>query len=269
MLQPFVVTSWHGASASAMPPDVKEVFEQSAVAKDPKRLNVFAFVLDCDGRFVHGFHGLPASRGPGDGRSDYKKEIPTAAARIKMPAEKSRDRKVVLPDLKGTEGGVPAGARLFVRLNDPKDPFRSKLPVVEIVPMRAEDWKALALPEKAKGIEATALKNWLVHFYPAGIRTADQRKPFTQITGTLQLEPAGADKHSRYALLRGKVKLAKGDEKESAFEGNLQAVLTYGLQSPEVQSVRAVGEGDYLYRELRGRGTQRMPLVVAIESRPE
>src|SRR5262249_41685471 len=67
-------------------------------------------------------------------------------------------------------------------------------------------------------------------------------------------------------LLRGKIKLAKGDDKGSAFEGTLQAVLTYGLDAPEVKSVRAVVEGDYLYRL---RETQRMPLVAAIESRPE
>jgi hypothetical protein len=274
MLQPFVVTAWHGANESAMPADVKEVFQKSAVAKDPKRFNVFIFILGPDGRLVHDFHGLPATaRGANEGRSDYTKEIPTALAKLQLPAEKLDGRKgprpVVLPDLKGTAGGAPAGARLFVRLNDAKDPFRSKLPVVEVMAMRAEDWKALALPEKAKEIEAAALKSWLVHLYPPGIRAADQKKPFTKITGTLKLEPAGADKQRRYALLRGEVKLAKGGEKESAFEGSLQAVLTYGFDMPEVKSVRAVGEGHYLYRELHGRGTQRMPMVVAIESRPE
>jgi hypothetical protein len=274
MLQPFVVTAWHGAGTSEMPADVKEVFQKSEVAKDPKRLNIFILVLDPDGRLVHSFHGLPATtRGAGDGRSDYTKEIPTAVARLQLPAEKLNGRQggqpVVLPDLKGTDGGVPAGVRLFVRLNDAKDPFRSKLPVVEVVAMRAEDWKALALPEKAKEIEAAALASWLVQLYPPGIRAADQKKPFTTITGTLQLEPAGADKQRRYALLRGEVKLAKGDEKESAFEGTLQAVLTYGLDTPEVKSVRAVAAGDYVYRELRGRATQRMPMVIAIESRPE
>jgi hypothetical protein len=257
-----------------MPVDVKEVFQKSEVAKDPKRLNIFMFVLDADGRLVHGFHGLPATiRGPGDGRSDYTKEIPTAIVKLKLPVEKlksrERSQQVILPDLVGTAGRVPGGVRLFVRLNDAKDLFRSKLPVVEVVPMQAEDWKALALPEKAEQIEAAALKRWLVQLYPPGIRAADQKKPFTKITGTLKLEPAGADKQRRYALLRGEVKLAKGDEQESAFEGTLQAVLTYGLDAPEVKSARAVGEGAYLYRELRGRGTQRMPMVVAIESRPE
>jgi hypothetical protein len=272
MLQPFVVTTWHGTGPAEMPADVKEV-QQSEVAKDPKRLNLFILVLDSDGRLVHSFHGLPASARAGDGRSDYRKEIPTAITKLKLPAEKLTGRKgggqVILPDLKKTAGGLPAGVRLFVRLNDEKDPFRSKLPVVEVVPMKPEEWGILALPEKAREVDPADIKSWLVQLYPAGIRAADQKKPFTQITGTLNLEPAGADQQNRYALLRGKIKLAKGDEQESAFEGTLQAVLTYGLNNPDVQSVRALSEGAYLYRELRGRGTQRMPLVVAIESRPD
>jgi hypothetical protein len=153
-----------------------------------------------------------------------------------------------------------------VRLNDEKDPIHSRVPVVEVVAMKAEDWKPLALPEKAKEVEAAALKSWLVQLYPAGIRTADQSKPFTRVSGSLRLEPAGADRAGRYALLRGKIKLAKGGDKESAFEGTLQAVLTYGLDAPGVKSVRAVVEGDYLYRL---RKTQHMPLVAAVESRPD
>src|SRR5215831_12153521 len=251
-----------------MPADVKAVFTGSALSKDPKRLNLFVFLLDHQGRTVHSFHGLPGGARGGDGRSDYTKEIPAALAKLKLPADQA-GRASAVPDLKATGAGVPAGVRLFVRLNDEKDPLRSRMPVVEVVPMKAEEWKALALPEKAREVEAAALKRWLVQLYPAGIRTADQSKPFTRISGSLRLEPAGADRAGRYALLRGKIKMAKGGDKESAFEGTLQAVLTYGLDTPEVQSVRAVGEGDYLYRELRGRGTQRMPMVFAIESRPE
>jgi hypothetical protein len=262
MLQPFVVTAWHGAAVSEMPADVKEVFQSSEVAKDPRRFNVFMLVLDQEGRFVHGFHGLPVSRGSAEGRSDYRKEIPSALAKLKLPAEKlnrKTELPVVLPDLKGVNGGMPAGIRLFLR-------SPSKTPVVEVVATKAEDWKALAFPEKAKEIDAAALKRWLVRLYPPAIRAADEKKPFTRVAGSLKLEPAGAGKQVRYALLRGGVKLAKGGEKESAFEGNAQAVLTYGLDSPEVKSVRMVVEGDYLYRAGR---TQRIPIVAAIESRPE
>jgi hypothetical protein len=248
-----------------MPADVKAIFTRSKLSKDPKRLNLFVFMLDHQGRTVHGFHGLPGGARGGDGRSDYTRAIPSGLAKLKIPADQE-GRSSAVPDLKATGTGVPAGVRLFVRLNDEKDPVRSQVPVVEVVAVKAEDWKPLALPEKAREVEAAALKSWLVQLYPAGIRTADQGKPFTKISGSLRLEPAGADKAGRYATLRGKIKLAKGDDNESAFEGILQAVLIYGLDAREVKSVRAVVEGDYLYRL---RGTQRMPLVAVVESRPE
>jgi hypothetical protein len=264
-LRPFLVTAWHGAKVADMPPDVKAIFTGSELSKDPRRLNLFVFMLDHQGRTVHSFHGLPGGARGGDGRSDYTKEIPRGLAKLKLPPDQER-RASAVPDLKATGTGLPAGVRLFVRLTDVKDPFRSRVPVVEVVAMKADDWKALALPEKAREVEAAALKSWLVQLYPAGIRTADQSKPFTRSSGSLKLEPAGADKAGRYALLRGKIQLAKGDDKESAFEGTLQAVLTYALDAPGVKSVRAVVEGDYLYRL---RTTQRMPLVAAVESRPE
>jgi hypothetical protein len=268
-LQPFLVTTWHGTDVAAMPPDVREVYTGSELSKDPKRLNLFVFMLDDQGRTVHSFHGLPGGARGGDGRSDYAKEIPKGLAKLRLPNDRpaaKEERGLAVPDLTGTGAGVPAGVRLFVRLNDKKDPLRSQMPVVEIVAMEAEEWKALALPETAKEIEATALKSWLVQLYPAGIRTADQSKPFTKITGSLKLEPAGSDKAGRYALLRGKIKLVKGDSNESAFEGNLQAVLTYGFDTREIKSVRAVVQGDYLYRL---REPQPMPLVAVVESRPE
>jgi hypothetical protein len=254
-----------------MPTDVKEVFTGSALSKDPKRFNIFMFMLDAKGRVIHEFHGLPGKReGKGDGRSDYKEEITKALAKLKLPTEKpilkADGQPNALPDLKGTRAGVPGGVRLFIRLHDEKDPVRSKMPVVEVVPMKSGEWQGLSLPDKAIDIEVKALANWLVHLYPAGIRTADQAKPFTNVTGSLKLEPAGADKQGRYALLRGKVRLAKGGDSESTFEGTLQAVLTYSLNAPEVQSLRGVVEGDYVYRL---RGTQRMPLRAAIESRPK
>jgi hypothetical protein len=264
-LQTFLVTAWHGSGVADMPADVKAVFTGSDLSKDPKRLNLFVFLLDHQGRTVHGFHGLPGGARGGDGRSDYTKEFPSGLAKLKLPAGQA-GRASAVPDLKATGTGVPAGVRLFVRLNDENDPIRSRMPVVELVALKGEDWKPLALPQKAEEVEAAALKSWLVQLYPAGIRTADQSKPFTRISGSLRLEPAGADKAGRYALLRGKIQLAKGDDKEWAFEGTLQAVLTYGLDAPGVMSFRAVVEGDYFFRL---RKTQRMPLVDAVESRPD
>jgi hypothetical protein len=232
-----------------MPADVKELFTKSKL--DPRRLNVFALILDQQGELVHAFYGLPASA--------YQTEIPKGLAKLKVPVTHvpGQSRPAVLPDLKAAAPGVPAGVRLFLR------PQKMK-PVVEAVAITAEQWKALSLPKQAKEVDVKALRNWLVQLYPPAIAAADERKPFQKITGSLELVPAGADQHARYALLRGKIRLAKGDDAESAFEGVLQAVVTYRPEAPEVQSFRGVVEGDYVYR-----GTERLPLRVAIESRPE
>ena len=134
------------------------------------------------------------------------------------------------------------------------------------MPTKAADWKPLAFAPKSKEFEVEALKSWLVRLYPAGIRAADAKKPFQKFSGTLKLEPAGSDDKFRYALLRGNVMLTKGGDTESAFEGQLEVVLTYRLDAAQVQSVRGVVQGTYLYRT---RGTSREKLRVAIESRPD
>lgn len=246
-----------------MPPEVKDLFAKSGVTK---QFNVFMFVLDAQGQLVHGFSAVRGgARGRG-GAAGPQQEITIALDKLKLagkPPPEVGERPVVVPDLPGLIHGAPAGVRLFIR---PKDQAGSKRSVVELVPMQPEEWKILSFAENAKQIEPEALKNWLVQLYPPAIRTADQRKPFTKITGSLRWEAAGEDAQRRYALLCGEVHLAKGDENESAFEGTLQAVVTYGRNSAEVQSLRGVVQGDYLYRI---RGTQPMPLIAAIESRPD
>ena len=268
LLQPFVVTAAHSGKDDLgdLEPAVREVFTKSDLSKDPKRFNVFMFVLDAKGQVVHEFHGLPGS---GPGRSDHRAEIQKARDKLTLPEakpDKAEGPPQGLPDLKGAAPGAPAGVRLFIRQDDPKNSVFSKLPVVEVVSMKADDWKPLAFTPKGKDIEAEALKSWLVRLYPAGIRAADERKPFQKFSGTLKLEPAGSDDKVRYALLRGKVLLGKGGDSESAFEGQLEVVLTYRPDAAEVRSVRGVVEGTYLYRS---RGTSPEKLRVAIESRPE
>ena len=117
------MTAWHGADVSDMPADVKAIFTGSALSKDPKRLNLFVFMLDQQGRMVHGFHGLPGGARGSDGRSDYAKEIPSGLAKLKLPTDKpaiKEGRALRVPDLKATGAGVPTGMRLFVRLRTRK-----------------------------------------------------------------------------------------------------------------------------------------------------
>ncbi len=268
LLKPFLLIAAHSGKDDLgdLEPAVREVFTQSELSKDPKRFNVFLFVLDAKGRVVHQFHGLP---GNGPGRSDYRDEIKKARALLKLPEAKAGQAEGPpkgLPDLKALRPGALAGVRLFIRQDDPQNSIFSKLPVVEVVPMKPDDWKAVAYVPQGKAIEAEVLRGWLVWLYPAGIRAADEKKPFQKFSGTLKLEPAGSDDKFRYALLRGKVVLTKGGDTESAFEGQLEVVLTYRPDTAEVQSVRGVVEGTYLYRT---RVTSPQKLRVAIESRPE
>jgi hypothetical protein len=272
LLKPFLLTAAHSGQADLgdLEPAVREVFTNSELAKDPKRFNVFMFVLDPRGRVVHQFHGLPGGgRAAAPGRSDHQAEIQKARAQLKLPEAKPHRAEGPpkgLPDLKAPGSGAPAGVRLFIRQDDPGNSVFSKLPVVEVVSMKPDDWKPLAFAPEGREIEAEVLKSWLVWLYPAGIRAADEKKPFQKFGGTLKLEPAGSDDKFRYALLRGRVLLAKGGDAESAFEGRIEVVLTYRPDAAEVQSVRGVVEGTYLYRT---RGTNREKLRVAIESRPE
>jgi hypothetical protein len=272
LLRPFVITAAHSGKEDLadLEPEAREIFTKSDLSKDPNRFNVFMFVLDPQGRVVHEFHGLPGGRRSAvPGRSDHEAEIQKARAKLKLPEakpQKADEPPKGLPDLKALGSGAPAGVRLFIRQDEPGNSVFSRLPVVEVVPMKADDWKPLAFAAKGKEIEAEALKSWLVWLYPAGIRAADEQKRFQKFSGTLTLEPAGSDDKSRYALLRGKVRLEKGSDAESAFEGELEAVLTYRQDGGEVQAVRGVVEGTYLYRT---RGTSREKLRVAIESRPE
>jgi hypothetical protein len=268
LLKPFLLIAAHSGTNALgdLEPAVREVYTRSELSKDPKRFNVFMFVLDPRGRVVHEFHGLP---GRGSGRSDHEAEIQKARAKLGLPEAKPEQTEGPprgIPDLKALRPGAPAGVRLFIRQDDPKNSIFSKLPVVEVVSMKPDDWKPLAFAPKGKEIEAEVLKSWLVWLYPAGIRAADEKKPFQKFSGTLQWEPAGSDARFRHALLRGKVLLAKGGEAESAFEGQLQVVLMYGPDAAEVQFLRGVVEGTYLYRT---RGTVPEKLRVAIESRPE
>jgi hypothetical protein len=245
-------------------PEVREIVSKSELFKDSKRLNVFAFVLDSKGLVIHQFHGVPGGRAASASRSDYRAELTKAIAKIKLPKErdaKERAALPALPDLQMTSTGLPAGVRLFLRQEG------LPLAVVETVPMGAKHWQPLALPDKVKKVDAELLKDWLIWLYPPAIRAADEAKQFQKFTGDLTLEPAGTDKSARYALLRGGIRLTKSDDKESAFEGTMQIVLTYSLDDKDVKSVRGAIEGDYLYRPRSG--TQRMPLKVAIESRPE
>src|SRR5262249_32052749 len=151
-------------------PAIREVFTKSDLSRDPKRFNVFMFVLDAKGRVVHEFHGLPAGRmATAPGRSDHQAEITKARALLTLPEAKpghAAGPPNGLPDLGALSPGSPAGVRLFIRQDDPKNSIFSKSPVVEVVSMKPDDWKPFAYAPTGKDIDAEVLKSWLVWLYP-------------------------------------------------------------------------------------------------------
>lgn len=276
LLKPFIVTSAHAGKngVSDLEPEVQQIFTRSGLAKDPNRLNVFMFVLSHEGQVVHEFHGLPGGGRAADapGRSQHAAELAKAIEKLPVPpVAPARDNGPdtmcrSLPDLAGSTADPPAGVRIFVRQDDPRNSHSQNLSVVQVVAMKADEWKALSFAPEPREIAADVLKRWLVWLYPAGIRTADESKRFQEFAGTLRLEPSHSDEKFRHAVLRGDVRLAKEDDTQSAFEGTLEAVLSYRPDSPEVHSVRAAVEGVYIYRV---RTTSEQRLRVAIESRPD
>jgi len=272
LLRPFVITAAHSGKEDLadLDPAVREIFASSDLSTDPNRLNVFMFVLNPQGRVVHEFHGVPGRERSGSAdRSDHLAEIRNARAKLRLPevsAQKTDGALKGLPDLEARDSAVPTGVRLFIRQDEPGNSVFSTIPVVEVVPMSADDWHPLAFAPQQREIAAEVLKSWLVWLYPAGIRAADEQKRFQKFSGTLKFAPAGTDGMFRYAMLRGKIHLTKADDTESEFDGELEAVLTYPQDTAGVHSVRAVVDGTYLYRT---RGTSREVLKAAIESRPE
>src|SRR5215831_14424410 len=87
LLKPFLLIATHSGQDDLgdLEPAVREVFTRSDLSKDPKRFNVFMFMLDHQGRVVHEFHGLPGGRkGATAGRSDHLAEIQKARAKLKL-----------------------------------------------------------------------------------------------------------------------------------------------------------------------------------------
>jgi hypothetical protein len=234
-LEPFIVTSWHGAGEGDMPDDVREVFRASGLSGT----NVYAILLDPDGKLVHGFRAIPEGRNP----DLFQEEIRKA----KLPEVKAPELKLHLPD--------GDGVRIFLRMKSDQSAFTGT-PLVEF---EKADWSLFAMPDEPREIDAEKLRGWLRHLYPPAIRTADQKKPFKTCTGKLKLRKIDA----KTAHLGGEFRLTKGDEGESAFEGSLGMVITYRDGKP---SLRGTIDGVYLYRL---RETQRMRMAAAIESRPD
>jgi hypothetical protein len=157
---------------------------------------------------------------------------------------------------------VEAGARIFVRSH--VNEFRNESPL--IVEAVAAKWDAITYPRAERTVEAKDLKAWLRQAYPPGFN--EHLYPWESVSGTLTLKPAGSKEGVRYAILRGRVRLSTEEGGGHAMDATVEAVVTYGADTEEVRSLRAVVEGDYPRRDAY-RGSVTFRVEATVESRPD
>jgi hypothetical protein len=249
-LRPFIVSFWGQAGNEPIPADQLPFYK----ATGRQSSNVYCFVLDSTGQFLHGFDGLPAIQGrpltvsPGELASYYVREIARGTKGLSLPLPKSA-AVTRLPEAKD-------GVRLFIRLPGRQDTYG--YPIIETVENR-DEWQTLAYPKASREIDAGLLSRWLSLCYPPGVN--EQLHPFGSVKGALTLKPTGPTE----ALLSGKIRMAKSEGDYELFEGTFEAVLTYGAAT----TVRGVLSGIYWRFDAPHNRWSDWELTTAIESRPK
>lgn len=253
-----------------MPADVAGIFRQSTRQVQSEN-NIICFVLNPAGdvlRSFNAFHG-PTPVGPGSSRArladQFTREVKEAVRGLRIPAPRAK-RTVVLPD-------TNSGVRLFVLSRDRQGKW-DRDPIVEVEPMTAAHWKKFSYDVTDKKVDVGVISNWLSHVYPSAQRGVPPLLTIQSVTGSLRWQAAGADQNFRYAILRGNFRMSGEGQTDGertgqqyTLTGTFEAVLTYGLDSPDVRSMRAVVDGSFPARD-RGIEQQRKILAV-VESRPQ
>jgi hypothetical protein len=192
----------------------------------------------------------------------------TKAAEFLKVEPQTKERVAILPDVKQNPG-----IRVFVTLKD--DRMRAyQAPIVEVVELARQDWEPLQYPNQQRVIDASLLKPWISQVYPGGImeRTNQRTKKvyaIKDVAGELTLASAGVNDKTRYATLRGTVRLTDEGEDNFSFEGVLEIVLMYDIASPDVRTLRGVFVGTYPRHDRMHNRTRMLPLEAVFESRPE
>ncbi|MDA1015919.1 MAG: hypothetical protein O3A00_15865, partial [Planctomycetota bacterium] len=276
LLQPFIVTSWHGHRNDAeIPAAVRDVWQEKFAPQPGRRLNrqsnVDLAVFDSKGRLVHWFDGMPRdNRGRFEALDQYTlRELRKASIWLGMIERQSKKLPLKLPDLNPPTRGI----RVFVSLKDDRmTAYRA--PVVEVVPLDDQGWKPLAYSTERRTVDAAALKPWLSQIYPPGVmeRTNPETKTAYQIKtveGKLSLTPIDADGRHRSAILSGNIRLTDEGRDAFSYTGQLEVVLTYDANSSTVKTLRGVFDGIYPRFDAMHDRTRQLPLQAVFESRPE
>jgi len=226
-------------------------------------------LLRSNGEVVHWFD---AFQHPGLDRRETLaqytvRELQQGSRLLGLPQASDPVSKIQLPDL-----GKSRGMRVFVRLKDSRMKAY-QIPVVEAVKLQAEDWLPLKWSDQECLVDAGSLKKWLRQLYPPGImeRTDPQTKEIFKINGVegiLSLVPAGSDGRQRYAVLSGVIQLRDEGSDGFNYDGQIELVLTYTMDKPEVLSVRGVFEGTYPRFDRIHNRSYAIPLEAAFESLP-
>lgn len=141
---------------------------------------------------------------------------------------------------------------------------------MKAVTLNETEWSVLAFPKTKRAVRADALKTWMADVFPPAMKEmVGPNIQNEEVSGTLKLEPAGADKTFRYAVLSGEVRLVLADRTKVTHTGKLEMLLTYPLDTETVGSMQAVYEGIYPETDPKQSRTTSRKFVAAIESRPE
>jgi hypothetical protein len=290
LLEPFLVTYWYGHRDDDPPREIIDYVYGRGGAPGPAggTSNVKILILDSQARFVDLFDAMPSRGSAGPFHEtmprNFAERLRRAHAQLRLPTVKAIPRPIRLPDHDGSlripkkadqdSGSEGRSVRIFVRLDDPGMPAYYA-PVVEIATPAVSTWQSLAFPDAPRTINADILQSCFRHVYPPGVMERQNKQTMVhwQIAksqGSLTLEPAGFDgpTQSRYALLRGKVRLTDEGPDSFSFDGTFAAVLSYPPDNSSPRSLRATFEAIYP-RHDQARGlVRRFPLTAVMESLP-
>lgn len=247
------MASWHGHRDDADIPEVVQgIWKEKFRPGSGDHSNVDACVLDADGKVVRTWDAMPMKKGgrpeplSGGGLAAHWRTNLEAARKALGLGEAGEARPVSLPAL---PEGTHSGLRVFTRLDDPGMPAYFA-PIVELVPMGADEWAPLARPAKKKTVDASGFLPWLSKMFPGGVmeRTDPVTKRVYEVNGAsgeLTFEPAGA----KFALLHGKVTLTDSGGGDFSYSGELRVVVEY---KGDETIVKGVFEGKYPRRGPQG-----------------
>lgn len=272
-LKPYIITAWSGHRGDAdIPKPIREVWARKfrpGRQKQPiQQSNVDIAILSPRGELVHSFDAVGKA---GYGRAPEMvnrtlTQIRYATSHLPSSRPRISSRKLSLFRLPGSRTGQ-TGLRVFVTFDDQLMPAYRR-PVVEFVPLDRQDWLPLTWPEKKRDVDASLLAKWLSQVYPPGVmERVDKvtKRPFaiTRVSGTLSLSPQTPYGGERYAVASGRVRLGDSSDDDFSYSGNLDLVLTYTRDAPEVQTVKGIFRGLYP-RSDRFRGTTRQIALDAV-----